>query len=505
MGVGLVPSALATESLAREKPRRAPSRAAAWLDQHALFLAVLAGAAVLSLILVPADLNQDGWLALVAGRDIAAHGIPQHDTLAIMSHGARWVDQQWLAQLVIYELYRVGGLALYSIVYVALSVAGLAMALAAARELGGSERHRLGALSLAGLLYFFASIQIRTQGFAYPLFAGTLWLLARAGRSESRRVYLVFPLLIVWANLHGSVTVGVALATIYGATLLLEDIIDARRRTSWPHIRLRTVAFLVGPVLCLLVTPYGLAIATYYRHTLLNPAFSQLVSEWRPVTSTPLVAVPFFALLAGVIWVFGRSARRTPLLHHLALLVLALASVLALRSVVWFALGVIVLAPAAMGTASRPRPSSKRRTGLNLSLAGASLAVVLATLAVTAAKPISWFTRDYDLRAAREVASIVKSHPGAEVYAAERFGDWLLWEEPTLAGHIAYDVRFELLTDRQLRAIAAVGHEPSVLAPYGLLVLYPTGSHTTRTLLGRPGTHVILRSDRVVVAATPAL
>ena len=55
-------------------------------------------------------LTQDSWLALIGGRDVAAHGIPHQDTLFVITHGARWIDQQWLAQLVIYDLYKAGGL-----------------------------------------------------------------------------------------------------------------------------------------------------------------------------------------------------------------------------------------------------------------------------------------------------------------------------------------------------------------------------------------------------------
>jgi hypothetical protein len=51
----------------------------------------------------------DTWLALVDGRWIAQHGLPHVDQLTVWSHGAHWVDQQWLGQLSFYGLARVGG------------------------------------------------------------------------------------------------------------------------------------------------------------------------------------------------------------------------------------------------------------------------------------------------------------------------------------------------------------------------------------------------------------
>jgi hypothetical protein len=479
----------------------------AWLEPNALFVSAVAAIGVISLALIPDHLNQDGWLSLIGGRYVATHGIPQHDTLNLLTHGVRWIDQQWLAQLTMYQLDRIGGLAMYSIFYVALALAGLGMAIAGARKLGGSERHVLWVLPLAGFLYFAGALQIRTQGFAYPLFVAVVWLLARAVRApEDRRAYLVFPLLILWGNLHGSVSLGAGIAVIYGATLLLDDVRSAGLRRPWARIRLRTLAFLIGPPLCLLVTPYGTAIIKYYEVTLLNSTFSKVVTEWQPVTSIMLLAVPFFVLAFATIWLLGRSGSRTRVFDQLTLIALAAAAIFAIRNVTWFGLGVITLLPGLIGTVLRPARAPDRRAKLNLSLAGISLLIlVVATIAV-ALRPTSWFERQYDQRAVRTVATALERQPNIRIFADVRYSDWLLWHDPAFAGHLAYDTRFELLTDSQILALANLTsppgpHQRSILAGDRLLVLDPTNRPTTQILLNRPGTHVILRGKRVVVAS----
>ena len=55
-------------------------------------------------------LMSDSWLTLVGGRELVAHGIPQYDQLAVVSHGHTWVDQQWLAQLAYWGIYSATGL-----------------------------------------------------------------------------------------------------------------------------------------------------------------------------------------------------------------------------------------------------------------------------------------------------------------------------------------------------------------------------------------------------------
>ena len=63
----------------------------------ALFAAFVAAAA-------PYLLWGDSWLTFLGGREIATHGLPGPDTLAVLSRGRQWIDQQWLAQLASYEL-----------------------------------------------------------------------------------------------------------------------------------------------------------------------------------------------------------------------------------------------------------------------------------------------------------------------------------------------------------------------------------------------------------------
>ena len=481
-----------------------------WLEGQALAITLLAAVAVFSLAQIPQHLIQDSWLALVGGRYVATQGLPHHDTLFLITHGARWIDQQWLSQLALYELARVGGLALYGVVYVVLEFVGITIALAVGRAFGGSERHMLWVLPLAAALYFLGSLNIRTQGFAYPLFAVTLWLLAREARgARDRLIYLVFPILVLWGNLHGSVTLGVALAMLCGAVLVAQDLRhEPRRLSSAKFVRGRAVALLVLSPLLLLVNPYGLSIVSYYGATLFNSQFGKVVTEWEPVTTRPVAAVMVFALAAAMVWVMGRSGRRMPAFEQLALLLLGVGAIFALRNISWYGLGLVMLLPGAVTRLSPDKPVAPRRTRVNLTLVCASLITVLVTLVVVAAKPARWFQSGYAVRAATKVAEVAREHPDARIYADNRFADWLLWLQPGLIGRIAYDIRFELLTQSQLQEIVDLTELPRpgeryLLSSYGIFVLDPANGASTQRILARPGTRVILRSHKIDVAEAP--
>ncbi len=480
-----------------------------WLESQALMITGLAAIGAFSLTKLPQHITQDTWLALVDGRYIAAHGIPSHDTLFVMTHGVHWYDQQWLAQLWLYWLNQIGGLAAYGLAYAALTMLGFALAIGAARTLGGSERHVLWLLPIVGFLYFAGSSNVRTQGFAYPLFSATVWLLAREtaklgelNRRRDRWIYLVFPILILWGNLHGSVTLGVGLAVIAGVVLLADDLRAGRWRHGIKSVRARSVLLLLSPI-CLLVNPYGLGMIHYYGETVFNPAFGKVISEWQPITASLPLAIPFFALAFVAVWLMGRSGRRMPAFDQLALIVLAAAAVFAVRNVVWFGLGATILIPRTLTSLYPTAGFAERRRTINLSLVGISAVVLVGATIAIAVKPSAWFERFYDSRALTTVSAIARQDPGAKIYADNRYADWLLWHEPQLTDRIAYDIRFELLTTRQLQALTEATqipapHERNLLSQYRILLLQKGGE--TPRVLNRRGTDLVLHGHGLVVA-----
>jgi hypothetical protein len=488
-----------------------------WVEARALFIVAVCAVVILSLAGIPSHFSQDGWLALIAGRDIAAHGIPQHDFFTHIAYGVRWIDQQWLAQLLMYEIERVGGLQLLTVVYVLVTGAAFAGAVAAARRLGGEDLHVLALLPAGAFFYLATAVSIRTQGFAYPLFVATLWLLASEVRSPVRRlrVYCVFPLLVVWANLHGSVTMGVGLAVLYGLTRLLAGV----RRSGLKGLRgAGAWAFIVISPLTLLATPYGTAIIHYYKVTLLNSDFGRLVSEWKPVSSIPILAVPLFLLIAATVYTIVRGtlrarargeATRTRLFDVVTLAALAVGAVTAVRNITWFGLAVMILLPAALTQLKSGAPAPLRRARINRLFALAMTAIAVLAAVFVLGRPDSWFTSTYPTNAIPTLKRLIARDPRVKVFADVRYADWLVWQDPKLfSGRIAYDTSLELLTPTQLVAIADPAakhpHSRGVLAPYGIWVLYPGNKTNNRVVLREPGVNVITRNRKVVIATHPA-
>ena len=473
--------------------RSLATRLGAGLEENGTVVVVVAAFGAVLITHLRTALAADGWMALLSGRVVAQHGLPSHNTLTIWAHGQRWVDQQWLAQLVLYELERLGGLPLVLLIHAALVTLGLGAAAVLARRLGGSARSVTWVALPVLVAYWPGAAIMRPQSFAYALFVGVLWLLLDDLRLQSRRVYLVLPLLVLWANLHGSVVVGAALVSGY-ALVELAGSLWTKPRT----VRARSLVLLVAPWLCMLASPYATSLPHYYR-TIFSSGFGSYVTEWAPTTLT-LLHAPIYLLVLGGIWLLGRTGRLTSAFEKLAFVGLSLLAFDAVRNAVWLALISLVVLPRLMDTLRKPAVEPRR---MNRMLAIAMLAGVLVATVAVAFKPVSWFTNEQYPGAAGNATARAAGSKGL-VFANESFADWLIFEHPQLAGRIAYDSRFELLTSRQLRSVVElrnlVNGWRSTIKGYSILVLDKTDdAKPIKALLRGREARVVMRRGPVVV------
>src|SRR5437660_8882514 len=277
-----------------------------WLSVAAPVALLVIGLASFS----PALVTQDFWLALVSGREVAEHGLPHLDHLTVMASGHHWVDQQWLAQLILFETGRIG---------IGAASAVCLLSIAAALSIVGLVAHGRGATPLPIFAFLVACIaaapwgmQFRPQAFALPLFSLTLWLLTRDPRARRTSTLWVLPILCLWANTHGSVVLGALLVMAYGLQPLV--------RTADRPAKLRALAWPLLPPPALLASPYATSLPGYYRLMLLNSPFGREIREWQQSTPSGLTAVFFLLLAVAVVLVVTRRGR----LGLLDLLVLGL-------------------------------------------------------------------------------------------------------------------------------------------------------------------------------------
>jgi hypothetical protein len=276
------------------------------------------------------------WLAAL-GRTIFTQGSIPTGVPYAASPSLDWVNVPVVGELVFHALQFVGGdrgllLAQVVAVTAALALLGLGM-----RAYGASD----AASAFVLVLVFFAALPsfiiVRAQLFSLVLFCATLLLLRAEARTASRRVWLLFPLVAIWANLHGAVLVGLAVAAAY---LVLERL---RRE---PVV---AVSVLVACSAALFVTPAFARSGSYYLGVLKSEAAQRGEGMWAPLS----LYKPFdvvFILLAIPLLVFAyRSGLRV--WEFVCVAAFAAMTLQAGRNAIW--LLCFIAAPAAHGLGKR--------------------------------------------------------------------------------------------------------------------------------------------------------
>ncbi len=396
--------------------------------------------------------SSDTWITLTAGRYIAQHGLPHTDPLSVAAHGRTWVDQQWLAQVLYYHAWLIGGNAAVSALS-ALAIGTAAGLIAGLLMRRGTPPMLMLALVLGGPLIellFFA--ETRAQSFAYPLFAGLLWvMLADLDRARwSARNLLALPILIVWANLHGSVLMGAAL---FAALCCWRGL--ASLRASRPGELGRYLALAGAAGACPLATPYGQQIVGYYLRLLSDPAL-QVIAEWQP-GSFALSDLPFLLVGTGGLIALAYAAGRgiaTPRVQVAGLVLLGAAGAYTLRYQVWFTLAATPVLAQTMSALRAARPAGQPFGRLaRPCAAGLALATVGALAFVISSSPRQ-YTAAVSSTAVNDAAGYALAHPGTRILADDVTGSAILWRYPALAGRVGYDSRTEVYPPKAFLAFA---------------------------------------------------
>lgn len=475
-----------------EPPRRPAGAISDVVVRNTFPFALVAVLALVLSAIGPVLLVPDSWMTLVAGREVWESGIPRTESLTVLADGERWIDQQWLGQLLFFAVYRLGGLSAVTSLQVLAATLSLGLAVTTARMLGASARSTF----LVGAVSMFVapwSWQVRGQGLALPLFAATLLLAATYVRRPSGRLFLALPVLVVWANVHGSVVLGAAIVSI----AVVGTAIGSRRSTTG---RRWEIALLPLSWLAAAATPYGTEIVAYYRLMLVDPPFAGLVVEWQRTRPTVITAA-FFVVAVATVALVIRNRRRFTWFELVVLALTLVGALQALRGVVWFALVATAFLPIAVDGLFRRRDVIAPRRA-NLALVALVGGVALVAFVANLARPDSAFERAWPVASLSEIRD---TPPQSRVFAGDRHTDWLLWHVPELRGRIAFDVRYELYTREEIEALARYESEVgddwlAITDGYDVVVLDERDdpSHLD-DLLAEPGTTVVYRDEDVVV------
>jgi len=299
---------------------------------------------ILNFTLQPLTEPDFGW-HLRTGLDLLQHGgsLPALDPYSHTMPDWPWVEHAWLTDLIIGASYQLFG-ALGVILFFGVVTAGAW--LVASLSVPCSRTYRLLACSLS-LWVALPFLGARTQMVTLLGLAVLLVVLERSRNGEGRVLWLIPPLFLLWANLHGGFTAGLFLlglvvacsATLKGVLLWAPGFAARLEEAplSWLAIGRLTLAAGIA-ALVTLVNPYGWRLYGEIIDSLSNQFMLESLQEWQPPSLATLAGRSYACYLAGLGVAMAAWYRRIEPVRWAGWIVFLLLSLRHMRNIPFFLL-----------------------------------------------------------------------------------------------------------------------------------------------------------------------
>ena len=180
---------------------------------------------------------------------------PTVDFYSYTAFGKPWISTEWLSEIFYAVAFKFGGWRAVTILAVTACATMVALLCSyLLRQLRFSVAIGWTVLTTVAISPHFLA---RPHLFAYVLL--TIWIISLLDAYDNDKFNLpslltLAPLMILWANLHGSFTLGLALLYVFAGFSLYHNIVQHNYTKCW---RLLVVASVV--TVSALITPYGIS------------------------------------------------------------------------------------------------------------------------------------------------------------------------------------------------------------------------------------------------------
>jgi hypothetical protein len=357
----------------------------------------------------------DLWQHLACGRYMARTG--EVLTTDVFSHtiaGQTFVDQNWLGQIILYDVYALGGLSLLTIFVSALYAFALILILHCCWK---RSRHILASILcvILTLALGLENMTLRTQVFSAVFLAAELWVLWNL--SGSWKIAAVAFIVLLWTNCHGAFTLGIALPGLF----LLGVVIDSyRRKRQWRKAVCDSSArtYFVCVIVSVLVSfcnPQPGHTFSYVAQSAANGILLG-VHEWHPARMNSFTGIAFLLSIMASLIAFNVSRRKLEFIDWLLLLAFLFLGLNALRLIIWWG---FVLAGVL-----KDFPEKRLKT--------ASIALFALVVLLTTGSALPLFKKSNPARAEDEepkglVSFLRTTHDLGNVFNTMELGGYLIW------------------------------------------------------------------------------
>jgi hypothetical protein len=236
--------------------------------------------------IVIADARQatdpDLWGHVLWGRELLAHGsLPPGNPYSYSAPNFRWLRHEWLSEVLMAAMFDALGPIGLKLLKFACTAGTICFVASAESECGAPAMWQATVLLVVALI-LAPVMQFRPQIFDFLSLSAIIALLSRHNWRGSAPLWLAIPIVAIWSNLHGGFFVGIVVMGVYGATVLLADILGRAGPRRALGIIAITTAAAVSTLCTFLIPP---ARDTWYTlvRSIMNPMTHYAIEDWKPL------------------------------------------------------------------------------------------------------------------------------------------------------------------------------------------------------------------------------
>ena len=252
-----------------------------------------------------------GWHLKFGQETLETKSVPHIEHVSFALFGQRWVDHEWLLNVVVYLIYSKFGYLTLNLFFAIIPVVTFILLNNFLIKKHNLNTFHIFFLMLIELLAIFGILPhsgIRVQEINFLFLFLLLLILFKFDKNKNYKIlFFVPPLMFLWSCLHGGFLVGFAVLFLFFCVKILELIL--KKFTKFNFIEYSSkfyfkdfVMFASVSIFSFLLTflgPYGLELYSFlyqYRDTF----YLMHVSEWLPVYYPTVMASKFFYLIITI-------------------------------------------------------------------------------------------------------------------------------------------------------------------------------------------------------------
>ncbi len=288
-------------------------------------------------------LDTDYFWHIKAGEYMFKNGVLTHDVFSWYMAGKYWMSHEWLFEVILYGLkYLFGGIHVY--IYCILCIIGIC-SLTFFPNFKNIQKNVAYSLVFLSFFMFLMAffVQARPHMISLCLLALTIWFLTDLYRNkESKKIYFLPIISLIWANVHGgSSNLPYLLCFLFFVGGLFSFQFKKIEAKKFSKKQLKKYFWVM--ILCMIavcINIHGFKMFVYPYQNMMDKTMISTISEWQSTTLNEWYNYAFYAFLVFLMFTVLFSDKK---IQWMDLLLMGFVSYLGLKSIRFWAFAPIVM------------------------------------------------------------------------------------------------------------------------------------------------------------------